>query len=87
MILSKMRPVWEPLETDRDGRAVCAVWVVPRIVASGLAVLRERGRYRVMREIGMRGSRTYEAAGPWLSSMGKVRAELIALTDTWSLKP
>jgi hypothetical protein len=72
-----LRAVWEPIETDRDGKSVVAVWRLPRIIASGLAVWRDRGRYRVMREINRTG--TYEAAGSWKSSMVDVRAELSAL--------
>jgi hypothetical protein len=65
------RAHWEPLDAD------LSIWKLPRLVASGLAVWRERGRYMVMREIGRTG--TYEPAGPWKRTMREARAELAAL--------
>lgn len=69
-----LRATWDHQEIDRDGKPVVSVWRLPRILASGLAVIRERGRYRVMRRIGR--TDTYEPAGGWLGSMTEVRSEL-----------
>ena len=65
------RAHWEPIDSE------LSVWRLPRLVAPGLAVWRERGRYMVMREIGRTG--TYTAAGGWVRTMREARRELEAL--------
>ena len=72
-----VQAMWIVLSAHADGTPEVSVWRLPRLLASGLAVWRERGRYRIMREIQRSG--TYEAAGGWLPTMRAVRAELAAL--------
>ncbi len=72
-----LQPFWIVLSAHADGSPEVSVWRLPRLLGTGLAVWRERGRYRVMREIQRSG--TYETAGGWLSNMRAVRAELQSL--------
>jgi len=63
------RPAWQVLSADRDGKATCRVWVLPRMLyPGGLAVWHERGRYDVVRlahapAIGARSRDAYETTG------------------------
>lgn len=72
------RPVWEVLETDRDGKPTLRVWKLPRLGGyAGLAIWHERGQYSVMRE--MPGRRAvYEPTGFVRSTL----SEIVALLPT-----
>jgi len=57
--VSGLVPTWTTLEADRDGKPTLQVWTLPRMTHPGLAVWREKGLYRVMREMpGRRGTYT-----------------------------
>jgi hypothetical protein len=62
-------PVWEVLSADRDGKATCRVWRLPRMLyPGGLAIWHERGRYDVIRlvnapAVGARSRDAYETTG------------------------
>lgn len=57
-----LRPVWETISSDRDGRTTERVWRLPRMLLPGVAVFHRRhGRYAVYYEIGRSG--TYRTSG------------------------
>ena len=68
------KPVWEVLQTDRDGRPTSRVWRLPRIQFPGVAIWHERGTYEVMHEIGHTG--TFSPTGIRSKTLRGVWAQL-----------
>ena len=79
-------PQWSVLSADRDGKATCRVWRLPRLSSwSGYALWHERGRYDLVRRKGSHRNDdvTYEATG---FSFPRLSDALRYLSENWQVR-